>query len=794
MLKSVIPISIIFLLSLITLGCGENSSEPTILAVDEQVDITWVESLTIQLLNNDTVPKGTIVEIVTNAIYGEVIIDGSEAIYTPKKRQQKVDEFSYRLLNGDKISNIATVKITLRNAVIGVASNTSIVVENEPHTISISTLLPVAVKQVNLVRNIDDVRIDKQFLNLIPGETNHSFQIEVNDLQAMDTLESSRVYQIIVQADDEEYYLNRPIFNLPKHSQLLTSLKRAWYNEPEARRVIDNNLFALTWTSFEPWVMPVDKTWIEDPYSSLTWQLYYHSLGWLHAAEYRYDENNSSELISYIENTIMDYVHSVPRDEKINFMSWNDHTVAWRGEVLTYFYIKYLQESLSAKHRDDFLKYMEEHILELLDLLDDPRFIAHNHNMFHAISLYNMSFVFIDIAEKYNAREHALKRIEELLSEMVNPLTGVSVEQSINYQLGALELFADALENIHNLSGQNLYDQTLVFQRMIDFTLHFAFDTGGAPAMGDSNFDNKNYLDRLIAAANKVNVSTPYLEYIKGNNGLPREHLYESSEDGYVILRTKSTHVFADFGKKLFSHGHQDQGNVTFALDSDEILIDSGGPYQYDRELRKYFRSPYAHNTLVVNESKQYLNDAQIIDSGCITGICFVLGRISESEYNHMRLIISDDQASLYIYDDVQALEQQKYELVFNLHPNIKSIQSDITENIFSLTTNKANKYYLGIQSNINLTSNQYRGIDDDNMVQGWVQPKFGLKIPTTSIIYSALSTDFTALSVLINSESLLKDINYQVDEDNVTINLVGKTFILNNVHGDKPIINVIAQ
>ena len=90
---------------------------------------------------------------------------------------------------------------------------------------------------------------------------------------------------------------------------------------------------------------------------------------------------------------------------------------------------------------------------------------------------------------------------------------------------------------------------------------------------------------------------------------------------GYTLLRKSAfpgMEVVFDHGPlgmpPSFGHGHADALSVYVSCDSEELLVDSGTfTYTGDPQLRKYFRSTLAHNTVVVDGKSQAMQQTSFM-------------------------------------------------------------------------------------------------------------------------------------------------------------------------------------
>lgn len=176
-------------------------------------------------------------------------------------------------------------------------------------------------------------------------------------------------------------------------------------------------------------------------------------------------------------------------------------------------------------------------------------------------------------------------------------------------------------------------------QQMYRFMADVCADTGRAPNLGDA--DDGYVLDlgerpdqarQLLAVGaflfgngdidSCVPSETAFWLFGESGYREPTDSVTRTSraypESGYFVLRSEPAdvqrqsdiRVFFDCAELGFgpiaAHGHADCLSFSLAVDGEEILVDSG-TYDYftTPEGRQYFRSTYAHNTVVVDGAWQ---------------------------------------------------------------------------------------------------------------------------------------------------------------------------------------------
>lgn len=678
-------------------------------------------------------------------------------------------------------------------------------------TLSLSRVPDAELKlQVEWLNETDQTVFSHQDIVLNPGSASVTTDLTVPQLsnERYDLVASSQIKISLnasaVVSDSLTVYAAAPA------DKLLNSNGFKWATAKQAELIWYQGMFEVIGTEFELWPIPDDPTWHEDPFDNNTWLLYYHALGWLYALDHAYATSGDEAILERIEFLLLDYLRDNPRDSDTNYMAWNDHAVAWRLEALTYFYQKYFRSRWSATEKAEGRAYLLDHADELQLLLDDDRYFAHNHSMYHAMSLYNFSFVFPRENEQKTYREDAVQRINDLFDEMVNNETGISVEQSTSYHFIAMELFIDANRLAQNMTAQPMATLADNLAKMADFAAHLIYRNGLSTALGDTNYGYTIWWERLTNIVERGGIESAYVNYVlsDGEGGRPLEANYVAASDGYVIQRpaysneSDEIYTFTDFGKKLFSHGHHDAGNVVVAINGEQILIDSGGPYLYNSPKRAHFRSAYAHNTLMVNEQAAFFNDADVLNADCEGELCYSLGKISEANYDHWRLVVTvkTEQGPRWVIADLARPEASanNFKLIYHIAESAQVDLQDESTACQAVTLASGKQLCLQVSANIPQEVRYYAGVDDGDYTQGWVQPAFGQRLPAPTLEFISNGQYLNAITELrsdANAAEPMAELN-AIDEDTLTytVELGSHTLLLSDLASIRPSVSVSAN
>jgi hypothetical protein len=132
-------------------------------------------------------------------------------------------------------------------------------------------------------------------------------------------------------------------------------------------------------------------------------------------------------------------------------------------------------------------------------------------------------------------------------------------------------------------------------QKMLDAVASLEKGMGKTPFFNDSVDGIAKDANCLIAAAKRMFNMKPNIKD-------------DLSDSGYYKLYLNDIAVMFDAGKigpaYMPGHGHCDALSFELSKNSIPIFVNSG-TYQYQGNLRKYFRSTEAHNTVVINGKQQ---------------------------------------------------------------------------------------------------------------------------------------------------------------------------------------------
>ncbi len=310
---------------------------------------------------------------------------------------------------------------------------------------------------------------------------------------------------------------------------------------------------------------------------------------------------------------------------------------------------------------------------------------------------------------------------------------GGPAEQSFSYHRFVLDLYWLA---IHFLTDNNLHDCSSMRKRVLvgeTFLQTIQYKDESLPMIGDSDdgFAVAPGLSPVREVLNATNQPLPYKNFPNSGYSLFR------GENGLRILFDHGSLGMAP----LYNHGHADCLSILISFQHIDFLIDPG-TFQYNgnQQLRRYFKSTKAHNTVSVDGFSQakhlssfmwdrsfevsweakIVNKNNIIASGKHNG--FTLQDIAVS---HCRTLTFNPTGTLTIEDTFSGSGKHEYTLHFHLHP--------------AVTVSRKNKTILLQRENITMsltinaeTINLLHGKNEP--LAGWYSRSYGSIEPTTTI------------------------------------------------------------
>jgi len=200
----------------------------------------------------------------------------------------------------------------------------------------------------------------------------------------------------------------------------------------------------------------------------------------------------------------------------------------------------------------------------------------------------------------------------------------------------------------------------------------------------------------------------------------------------------------------IAAHGHADALSMTLFVGGKEILIDPGTyAYHTQKQWRDYFRGTSAHNTVRVDEQDQsviggnfmWLRKANVVgvtwnsdkDEDTLLASHDGYSRFSDPVHHKRTIRYNKISRKIYVIDAIKCKEDHLVELFWHFgeccrveeHSTYVSIRNG------SVTVKLQTKSQLGAKLRIVSGMN--------NPPLGWVSPRFGVKNPISTVVYTSL-------------------------------------------------------
>lgn len=421
---------------------------------------------------------------------------------------------------------------------------------------------------------------------------------------------------------------------------------------------------------------------------------------------------------------------------------------------------------------------------------------ANNHLIGEAAGLYvaATTWPFWDITSRWRAKAR-----RELIREAIrqNAPDGVNREQATAYQQFVLDFLLLA-----GLAGRANADDFPVeywqrIERMLEFVAALTDVAGNIPMIGDAD---DGYVVRLSqerrfspyrsllatgaaifrrgdfkAKAGTLDDKSRWFLGKKGEkvfaevaDRLPATTLRRAFPDGgYYLLGSdfespKEVRIVADAGplgyQSIAAHGHADALAFTLSIAGDEFLIDPGTyAYHTERWWRDYFRGTAAHNTLRVDAENQsviggsfmWTRHAKVYVDKWETGpqgdrlIAWHDGyaRLPDAVRHRRELLFDKAECRLTVSDLLECGGAHRVECFWHFaEPVSVAVDGDGTV----LAKKGGRRLRVIPQFPVPLKAAVYCA--DASLPAGWISRRFGVKEPTTTVVWRAEISGTTRL------------------------------------------------
>jgi len=344
--------------------------------------------------------------------------------------------------------------------------------------------------------------------------------------------------------------------------------------------------------------------WERPQQENRTWRLYFYAGCWLFTLLRDWEETKPPaqrdakryELVRLLLS-LCEFFGLRSREKLERLDALEDHSVAWRVSVLSYFSLRH-DLHLDAALRRQMFECTRDAVLLLKEFLTSKRWSGSNHTIFHAEAVFDACLAFPGEEMFDDARVIARAALRELYVQWFDPVEGATTEQAAYYHAFNMSLLQQHGEYLAGIGEANLLAS-------VDYARIFGFlDTlvGGAeflPPIGDTSIRSPS---RLQDQRNLLFLNEG------GEAAEPPIGSFMYSRTGYHIFRRKdelvglTSAVYLTKSRRIH-HGHFDGGSYLIERNGRWIVSDCGGPYAYGNKVRfGHFMRPSAHNCLILDD------------------------------------------------------------------------------------------------------------------------------------------------------------------------------------------------
>lgn len=443
------------------------------------------------------------------------------------------------------------------------------------------------------------------------------------------------------------------------------------------------------------------------------------------------DERYATKFVEHLEG----WMEQNPAGMGVNWLSSLEisfRTISW---IWAFHFFKD-SVSFTDKVFQEAVKYLYIHGRHLEKYLS-TYFSPNTHLTGEALGLYYLGtqFPFLERAKQWRKLGE-----EILINELDRQILpdGVYFEQSTWYQRYTADFYLHFLilqglnnDDIDPSATKKLFSK---IQKMLDFLMLITRPDGTTPHIGDDDggrclpitSDNPTNFRGTLAVGSTVfkrgdykfvaKESSQETLWLLGTSGIeifntmrsqrPHKISKEFINGGYYVMRDGWTeddnYMLVDAGEVgalKGGHGHADTLSFELAIGGRTLLVDSGTyTYHKSKELRDYFRSSIAHNTLTIDEKSSsktggkfdWQSRAEIVDRQWISQDRFDFFEASHNGYRQLENSPADYTRSiLFLKNDywimrdfVKTVGEHDYQQNFHFNsetnPSIENIENGI--------------------------------------------------------------------------------------------------------------------
>ncbi|PSJ18181.1 heparinase II/III family protein [Nitrosomonas supralitoralis] len=359
---------------------------------------------------------------------------------------------------------------------------------------------------------------------------------------------------------------------------------------------------------------------------------------------------------------------------------------------------------------------------------------AGNHTLGECAGLVYAGVLFPELPDAEEWLTAGLKYMEREAQVQILQ-DGGNREQSFQYLAMIVDLCGLVTRLLRHHGKATSYDIEQAWIRGSSYLQKFSSSPNNLPAVGDS--DDGYALSPYLRLSWKD--SSHAIE-------LPIEHLQIFAVSGHSQILGTANHGNMRFshGKlgmaSTFGHGHADALSVCWNLDDKPLLVDPG-TYLYGRDMffRRYFRGTSAHNTIVVDNTDQALQNKEtafgwlraysaklIWHRKNYNGKTVLLANhngYSDIGIMHWRALIYDPQFGWMIWDRLDGTDEHTLAMHWHVDAHVEMTSDGI------VIACEDGPWFISVKGG---KLSLYRG--NEHLPLGWISRKYGIKEPINTL------------------------------------------------------------
>jgi|LSQX01.2.fsa_nt_gb hypothetical protein len=327
-------------------------------------------------------------------------------------------------------------------------------------------------------------------------------------------------------------------------------------------------------------------------------------------------KTKDTKILNRITSIIKEWDSKNPYDVGINWYSNLEVAIRSISLLLTYIL---LYDHIKSKEIEELIFKHGYHVYK--DINYTEKCIPNNHLIGETTALYILGNIFESPESK-----KWINKSKVILIDYLEHLRddGTYREASLSYHRFVLQMYL--LVYLFAIKFQDNFIENPLTNKLVKayiFLKSIEKPDGSFPQFGDwddgvyyklNNEPIENYkyfvdtLGYIVGNNDEKNLEVEILEQLFGNIKIEESYknnfndfnnVYRLFEIGkYGVYKDNNIYLFINNQEQIF-HSHADGLSIELSLNGKNILIDSGTyNYNLDKELRQYFRSTRAHNTV----------------------------------------------------------------------------------------------------------------------------------------------------------------------------------------------------